>query len=721
MIKKNKLVKMCLAFFVVNLMFMIIIQLLGVKIVTVSLKSNNPSEIQLFYVNKDNKEFNELNSTKIQYEPDTKLTVIRSLIFTKNIEKFRMDFGNAPSNFEVGYLSISDSLFSKKVWNKNYLIKDFNNNNQIEIYKTSNDNLQLKTLGNDGFISGNSINGETKINTKMIFLEILAFIFLIFFANIREIKKYYSKIINIKSIQNIKRKIIESINGMISEFHNIIEYISKNKYIVYIAIFFSLLAHGVALFYFKFGIDSENAIVNYDPKGWIIQGRFGMALIKKILCTETITVPAYNIFLGLTMLVLFTILSIYIINKYSEKHNKLANIVFIVIFITFSQIPTYMTFVMYSFEVSMAYFIVAVSILYISRAILDKHSILDIIVGIMLLMTAISMYQAFITLYVSFVCIICLINSNKSKDITNEIINIGKFVGVLVIAVIIYFSINFILTGTIMNGGGYLDTFIGWKNNDISKVILEIIRSIKIVITGEGMYGAKLLKIYYIIMPLILISILSKSKKVIKSIYLVGFMLSPFLFNIVLGSAQPIRSLVTLPFFVGMFSYILILIFENKNIQKIIFIGILLSGMYQAQATSKLYFGDYMRYEQDVQLGNSIAQKIEELDLGEHPKYPVVYVGLHSSQDSKIIIHNEVIGYSFFEWDQGNIGRINHFMDIIGHTYIAPSNENVKKACQISKTMPLWPSSGSVKFEDNVIIVKLSEPTEMWAQRYGID
>jgi len=720
--KNNKLVKICLAFFLANLICMIMVHLFGAKIATISLKSNNSSEIQLFYGDKVIKEFNELNSTKIQYKPKTELTKIRSIIFMKNIVNFRIDFGSIPSNCEVGYVSITDGLFSKKIWNKDDLIKDFNNNNQIKIYKiNNNNNLQFETLGNDGYIGGKNINGEIKVNAKTIFLEMLIFLFLIIFVNIMNIKMYCSKIVKIKTIQNIKINIIESKDEIFLEFSKLIKYISKNKYIIYVTIFFTVLTHGVSLFYFKIGIDSEKAIVNYNPRGWIEQGRFGIPLIKKIFSTETITVPAYNILLGLTMLVLFSILSIYIINKYTEIHSKLANIVFLIIFITFSQIPTYMTFVMYSFEVSMAYFIVALSILFISKAILEKHNVWDFVLGIILLIIAISIYQSFISLYVSFVCIICFVSSNKNKDIISEIINVGKFIVVLVIAAITYFFINFILTGSIMNGDGYLGNFIGWKNNAIPKVIIEIIHSIGGVITGKNLYGAEILKIYYIIMPLILITLLFKSKKIIKAIYLIGFAISPFLFNIVLGSAQPVRSLMALPFFVGMFSYILILIFKNRNIQKLAFIGLVLIGMYQAQATSKLYFGDYMRYEQDIQLGNSIAEKVEKLDLGEIPQYPIVYVGQHSLQENNLIIHNEVIGYSFFEWDQGNITRINYFMNILGHNYLVPSNDEVKKAYSISKNMPQWPSSGSVKFEGNVIVVKLSEPTVIWKQRYEIE
>lgn len=723
--KKSILVKAIFTFVIINLILISIVSLLGGRIVTLSLKSNSASEIQFFYITKENSNFSELNSTKTIYDPSSGQSKVRSLIFTKDIDKFRIDFGNSPSKYEVEYLSISDGLFSKKVWNNDEFIKDFKNNQQIQLYSTNNDNIKLDVLGSDGFVSGDRISGDTKINVKMILLEITLCLILIILIIRRDLEKYCLRILNYeyinkltilnnKYVKKIKILFNKHINGMKLEFSSFKQYISSNKYIMYVTIFFTILAHGVALFYYKIGIDNELTIVgSLNEETFTKMGRFGVNLIKKIFSTDKITIPAYNLFLAFTMLSLFAILSTYVMNKYSKRKSKLANASFLIIFITFSQIPTYTTFVVYSFEVSMGYFIVSLSVLFLTRAILDKSNILDFILGVALLMFTISIYQCFITLYISFICTIFLVKNNNynRKLFMEEIIKLVKFIIALVIAIIIYFCINFILTKSLINVDGYLGNFVGWRNNNASIVILTIISSIKSVIFG---YGMDMLKISYIILSIILVIILLIGKNKINALYLTGFMVSPFLLNIVLGSAQPIRSLASLSFFVGMFSYMLIAMIKNKNIQKIMFVGIFIVGLYQAQSTCKLYFGDFMRYNQDVELGNTIAQKIEELNLGEKPKYPVVYIGLHSPQDQRLIIRDEALGYSFFEWDGGRISRIKSFMDIIGHNYIYPSQEDIQNSYESSKNMPIWPQSESVKVDKNVIIVKLSEPTDYW-------
>ena len=717
--KRNGLVKICVGFFIINLILIAIVNLLGARIVTLTLKSDESSGIQLFYVTKDNQEFNAKNSNRILYQASTELIKIRSLIFTKNIDKFRIDFGEVPANFEAGYLSISDGLFLKKIWNKDYLIKDFNKIDQIEINETNSNNLKFKTLGNDGHISGNDISGETKINTKSIFLEILIIIFLylfFYFSSIcREIKKYLIRVSNFDFIKKLRNSVEIYNTGIAIEFSNIKKYLLKNKYIIYVLIFFTILAHGVSIFYYKIGIDSELTIMGHiNEQKFISIGRFGVVLIKKIFSTNSITIPAYNNLLALVMLILFEILSMYIINKYSKKNNALASVGFFIIFITFSQIPTYATFILYSFEVSFGFFIVALSVLYLTRAILDKSNIVDFILGILLLMFTISIYQCFISLYVSLVCAILFvrIKSENNKKSVEYFTELGKFILALVIACIIYFSINLVLTHSLVNSEGYLGGFIGWKNKTSSAIMLTIINSIKAVIFSG--YGFEMLRISYIILFIILARVALTKREKIYIIYLVGLMISPFLLNIGLGSVQPIRSLVALPFFVGIVVYILIIMIKNIKIQKIIFVGIFLCSMYQAQITSSLYFGDYVRYNQDVQLGNEIAERIEKLNLGEKSEYPVIYIGLHSSKNKTLIIRDEAIGYSFFEWGGGSIQRIKDFMDIIGHNYLEPSQEDIQKAYESSKNMSVWPNTDSVKFQNNMIIVKLSEPTERW-------
>ena len=76
------------------------------------------------------------------------------------------------------------------------------------------------------------------------------------------------------------------------------------------------------------------------------------------------------------------------------------------------------------------------------------------------------------------------------------------------------------------------------------------------------------------------------------------------------------------------------------------------------------------------------------------------------------------MGSSIFEHDDGNIFRIIPFMEILGYNYKHPSEDDIVKGYKISQKMKSWPSKDSVYFDGSVIVVKLSEPSQIWTDRY---
>ena len=720
---KKKLFLSILIFLIINLILVMATSIFGIRIATLSFQSSSPVQMQIFYTTEKGEPFNELDSQKSpQDKTGAEFAKSRFLIYTKYADKLRIDFGDAPANFKVNSFSVSEGLFFNKVWDKEQLKEQFVNNQQVEIKEGQADYFELNTTGNDGFISGDNLNGEKELNKEIIQWELLGFLLILAFVFYDALIICSPKVKNFEPVKKLSAFFQRTAADISVEAKGIKSFLLENKINIYILLFLTILAHGVAIFYYKIGIDSEYAIMRGSSVwGFVEQGRFGIALLKKVFFTDSIVIPAYNILLALAVLFFSIILSTYIINKYAKEKSRLANLGFMMMFITFSQIPTYITFIMYSFEVSMGYLFVALSMLFITRTIFDNRSQINLALGIIFLMLSISVYQCFIGLYVAFVCILFLIkNKNSCEDAKNkEFAQLLKCIVALAVACLIYFIINFALTRSFFNSNGYLGQFIGWKHNSFTAVVSIIIESIRYAIFG--VYGFELLKFVYGALLVTLIFILFRRKHIINILCFIGFMLSPFLLNITLGSVQPLRALVALPFFMGMSFYGLIVVIKNKSTQSVILVFVLLCSIYQAQLTSQLYFGDYVRYNQDVQLGDRISERVEELGLGERPQYPVVYVGAHSLRDKTLLIRDEILGYSFFEWDSGSISRIRAFMDIIGHPYNSPSKENIQNAYVLSKDMPIWPDEESVKQVNDIIIVKLSEPSEYWKYVNGVN
>lgn len=70
---------------------------------------------------------------------------------------------------------------------------------------------------------------------------------------------------------------------------------------------------------------------------------------------------------------------------------------------------------------------------------------------------------------------------------------------------------------------------------------------------------------------------------------------------------------------------------------------------------AQLFYSDYNRYEEDVKIANQISYRIMDLDLGETPPYPVVYLGKHEQKKRANVIKQEVLGFSFLNGMEGTI------------------------------------------------------------------
>ena len=116
-----------------------------------------------------------------------------------------------------------------------------------------------------------------------------------------------------------------------------------------------------------------------------------------------------------------------------------------------------------------------------------------------------------------------------------------------------------------------------------------------------------------------------------------------------------------------------------------------------------------MKYEEDVAIANDIATRVGKLGYGEVPDKPIVFIGIHRPKEGSINFRGEVLGHSFWEWDGDMIGRKMGLMKVLGYSYMAPSEQQIIKARDLSKNTPCFPSEGCVVDFRDFIVVKLSD------------
>ena len=116
--------------------------------------------------------------------------------------------------------------------------------------------------------------------------------------------------------------------------------------------------------------------------------------------------------------------------------------------------------------------------------------------------------------------------------------------------------------------------------------------------------------------------------------------------------------------------------------------------------------------DHDRALASEIYQRIvaEIPDFDRRKTYPLEFYGAHEFRNAYKEVQGSTWSASFFEWDNGNSGRIVQFMAVLGYSNF----ERIDRATRASLLpafgeMPIWPAAGSVRVVDGTVLVRLGE------------
>lgn len=492
------------------------------------------------------------------------------------------------------------------------------------------------------------------------------------------------------------------------------DFLNTNKLYIILSGFFILMAYGIKLVYYNISIDTEAIINDFDGQmqAWLSIGRFGLIVTKKIFGLEPFN-PYVAVFLMLITMWLICILLAYVFKCFSFHNQKTSRTCWIgsYVFITMPLFVEQFCFTLQAFEVAFAIFLVILAAFLITKWILNKTNIAYLIIGILCMIWGFASYQAVTFLYISVVlaCYIMLYKSWTEEKVDLEKnffrISVIKFLGTFVIGYIGYVLLGKIIV-YFLDATPYLDNMIHWGKVPVKQCVIEILDYMK-----ECMW--------FVFFALILLGcgIRGVAKKcgdsVLFFLSIIALICSPFLLSIYLGHGLIARSQFSLQFVMAFSLYFLSQQFYKKWIKQLIFFIALLLSFYQAKVISGYLYTDYIKYEREVALADKITDRIGELDLEKPLETPIAFVGkLHliNEENEK---SGETIGYSFFEWDNevdyGSNYRIWGFMNSLGYSYKAPTQEQVNRAKAIAEDMKCWPNINSIKYEDGIVVVKLSE------------
>ena len=302
----------------------------------------------------------------------------------------------------------------------------------------------------------------------------------------------------------------------------------------------------------------------------------------------------------------------------------------------------------------------------------------------------------------------------KNKDYSNFKKNFSIFIRlflIILVSVLLYKVID-VLFALKYPSMGYIENFIRWGRRSFEENFLAIKRFYwSDVINNKALFFYKFflvsLGLGFLATLRNLFSI--KANEISYLLWCLVLVVSPWLLTILLGCETPLRTMQSVAFLSGAILVLTILSFKNKFIILTLSVFSFFVVFLQTQQLSLIFSSDYSRYQQDIILANRIFSKIYDMKLGEKLEYPVVFTGRIRQEQTRENIKMETLGYSFFEWDNGNPYRIYAFLKFLGYDLKSPNSEQVKIGLKCQDGMPSWPEDGSVALCKDLLIVKLSE------------
>lgn len=497
------------------------------------------------------------------------------------------------------------------------------------------------------------------------------------------------------------------------------EIIIKNKNLIFATILIGIIIH---LPLFTKDILSADIILNntyYSGYSWEVSlGRFGLFIIG--LLKSYIVIPHIELFLSL---ILIAISSIELIDLFKIK-NKLLQILTCLIIVVCPNISATLLFNYCSLPYTIAFFGSITSIYLLVK---EKNNYLKTLIPIILLVTSLSMYQAYlpvsITLLVLYNIKELLNNNFKYKETLKNIL-------IIIISVILYFILMKLSQLVLnINMSDYTNAS-SFSINNILNIPNQIIKTYQVfidyfftnkILTNTNIYNniINIILLIVLVINLIYLTIKNNLPTINKVLIIFLVLTLPIYINCILL----IMPTATMQLLMSS-AYILLVPFlfsiENNKIYKVIFIVLisLLIRNYTIQDNAT-YKTLEITHNKTLSIANDIVDEINKLGYNKE----VMITGNLNNNDyynynTNLDINNITnLNYGFVTkhplfWDEyRNIknGWSRYLYQYTGTNINFVSEDKYNKILSSDeyKSLEQYPNNNYIQIIDNVIVIKL--------------
>lgn len=532
-------------------------------------------------------------------------------------------------------------------------------------------------------------------------------------------------------------------------------WLSENRLLAVLTGILTVLMHGALLLHSGDVLtDTETYIIQPENTmdTFVLVGRFGLVLTKKLFGTDGYTpflFAAYTLLMLWLLCLCFDFAFSELMeagrNKRSCRNRaeqrgrpglKLFGfyLLFNLFYLSSPVLVHQYYFIYQSFEVTFAFFLCLFAVVCAFQAAWFGRSAFWYVPSLLSMVWAFATYQVLVPYYIAlnaaFFVAAWLYGKPKS---TRELLFVcGKLVGLFLLGLCGYFlSVRIVLMALYGNRGiSYLfSNYLVWGRAPLKDSLNWILGDVRRVLFPELPAFNRFMCLLF---PLSLLLLFANGRRAAKTAGKAGYWLyvlavlwtplSMFLMSFFLGNYQILRAHLVYPlvcaFLCGAFALVP---YKKRILSLALTVFLFFAATEQMTNTGRYYTAMHLTAVEDEALAREIYAETQKYRDPEHPEeMPVIFSGWKSQTPLRVnSLRWDAMGLSFFEIDHGTLSaseRISRFMTAIGLPTADPTEDDFQKGKKIAADMPVWPLEGSVRYQDGVIVVKLSEEPKMETQ-----
>lgn len=516
-------------------------------------------------------------------------------------------------------------------------------------------------------------------------------------------------------------------------FKDFLNFCKSNVVELAISAIFLIIAYGQKAFSNTFSIDTEEMIARSKDlyNSWIRLERFGLLAFKYVTGRYWYNNSLAGILMVLALFAAATTWA-YLFSKVHNLGTKFHPALFMIPFISAPILAEMLGFLLMGDDVACALMFVSISLMCTHNAYKNRKQLKTLLTyALMALVFAIfgfTLYLAMTTVFVAGTAMIALmVKGDYACKFKNIVAYVFTYICVFIASYVCYAILNKIV---IAANHTFVDPYIKeqmrWGKYPITKIIHAILSHAKSMYLGRTIFHSVFITIALIALVLLtIVQVIRKKLNAFTIIFVIAIAASPMMMSVILGTSGIARTELTYPLagaFACMYLLHYIMQFGKKTLTTIIACVLLaIIGLSQSFTVNRLYYTEYMTYNQDYYIAQDVVRRIETIQANHKNPLKVVFVGNHIADYNPSEFKSdqlELIGRSMleigFSTTHGTWVKAGFIRSATGFKMetpvLASAYINAEKAVQ---NLPSWPSNKCTTVLDNkYIIVKFSEPVQ---------